>query len=29
MKNRHFRALAWLNLEEKIVLRKQGDIFRQ
>lgn len=28
MKSRHFRALVWLNPEEKIVLEKSADIFR-
>lgn len=28
MKNRHFRALVWFSLEEKLVLKKSTDIFR-
>lgn len=28
MKNRHFRALVWFSLEEKLVLKKLTDIFR-
>lgn len=28
MRNRHFQALVWLNLQEKIVLQKYVDIFR-
>lgn len=27
MKNRHFRALVWFSLEEKLVLKKSTDIF--